>query len=668
MALFVPEWHKATGRELQLKRVLNALDDAYVLRRPVRGECPADLFVQHACEGWLALAVVAAAFEELDPDQLFAAPARAQFERRLEQLRRASSRLDPEGLGIAALVLMWDCTADETRALARGGHECPGIHLVSREQFTQEGTAVLTRLLAPLARDAEDALMGAYFPEAEVAPACTVRRTFRRDNSARLGRFFLDPEQEGAAKLDLELPAEQKAAACDFSVRLINGVAGSGKTLIALHRALLLAELFPRQRILMLIHNTPIVADLKARVHAARGGLPPNVEIRTFFAWIHAQWRRVFGRRPCMPPDPALTELIRHLRIRWPGLPHSDARLASELDFINEGFFSDEATYVAASRSGRGFALRPAERSQIWSLHEAVTRNLRGRGLSLWSALPRDICLAGPARGALQAYEHILVDEAQFFAPSWFKAVTLSLAPQGQLFLCADPSQGFMKNRLSWKSVGLEVAGRTKRLRRSYRTTRAILESATNLLALLGCRPDEDYLLPDYRGMDAGTRPLLAYTASPQDSIDRLAAELSAFAEGGRMRLASALVIYGDNVPRQGLHACLARQFGESGIWWLNERDQKKAPPQGYGRDYLRMVYIDTATGLEAPVVFLVGIESLLVTGAVPGLGDDEGGALREENARKLYMAMTRAGQRLVVLASQRLESEMEALFEVPSP
>jgi hypothetical protein len=44
--------------------------------------------------------------------------------------------------------------------------------------------------------------------------------------------------------------------------------------------------------------------------------------------------------------------------------------------------------------------------------------------------------------------------------------------------------------------------------------------------------------------------------------------------------------------------------------WWLNK--DKKLPPLGYGRDYLRLANLETATGLDAPVVFLLGVDSLL--------------------------------------------------------
>jgi hypothetical protein len=666
MATFIPEWARATAREMQLRRTLGALDDDHVVRRPVRpGTCAADFFVQHPARGWSAVSVSGVAFAELDPTQLFASEQRVQFEQRLVQLQRLA---DPPGQarrGLSSVMVLWTCSTEEVGIVSAPYLERYGTRLVSRAQWEKLGAGAVGGLLTPISQEHEQGLLAAHFPEAEIPAACTTRRAFRRDNRARLGRFFLDPEQEWAAKVDLEMLPEQADAARDFSVRLINGVAGSGKTLIAINRALLLAELFPRQRILFLIHNTPIVADLKERLHRVRGGLPANLEIQTFFAWAGSQWRRAFDTPANMPEDPrAVADLVRQHRTRWPGLRQSDAQLTSELDFINDALIRDLAAYMGAGRAGRGFALRPPERVDRWALYEAVTGSLRRSGLQPWSAMPRTLCLTEQGHPSLRRYDHVIVDEAQFFAPSWFELVKLSLAPRGQLFLCADPNQGFMKNRLSWKSAGLDVAGRTKKLRRSYRTTRAILESATGVLALLGRGDDEEGLDPDFADMEQGTTPTLIYADAPQDALDRLVNELAALAADRRVSLGSFLVIYGDNVHRQHLYAELGRRFGADNVWWLNKRGQKQQPPQGYGKDYLRMAYIDSATGLEAHVVFLIGIEGLLFSGRVVGLNDDEQEERRIENARKLYMAMTRAGRALVVLSSQRLSGEMEALFD----
>jgi hypothetical protein len=674
MAVFIPEWHKLSARDVHVKRVLASLDDDHVVRRPVRPGCAADAFVQHPASGWLALAVSPVPAAGLLTGGLFENDARERFEQRLDELQRLVGPAEHGVSPLPVVQVMWACSTEEVRLLSREYLGRFGVRLVSRDRYTALGAKLLHGLLAPLEPGDEQRLLASWFPEAEIAAACTTRVAARvdpHDNSARLGRFFLDPDQEWAAKLDLErqweVPSEQRNTASDFSVRLLNGVAGSGKTIIAVQRALLLAELFPRQRVLVLIHNTPIVADLKDRLHRVHGGsLPGNVEMMTFFAWIHRQWRRVFGRAPSMPRDPHMVaELVRHHRRRWPDLKPSTAQLVAELDFINEALIADEAAYMAASRTGRRFALGAAERAQVWALYEAVTTTLQRRELQLWSALPRALCFARERHASLERFEHIVVDEAQFFAPSWFEVVKLSLAPAGQLFLCADPNQGFLRQRLSWKSAGLDVAGRTKKLRRSYRTTRAILESATRVLALLAPGEGDEYLQPDFDGMAPGEPPRLARAAAPQDAIERLCNEL-AEAHAAGMPLGAFLVVYGDSVNKGDLYASLARRFGRHSVWWFNEREQKREPPRGHGHDYLRMAYLDTATGLEAGIVFLIGVEDLLSGGGnVVGLDDQERAERREAHARKLYMAMTRAGHRLVVLSARRLPPEMEALFSV---
>jgi hypothetical protein len=653
MATFIPEWKSASAREIQIKRVLEALGDDHVVRRPVREGCPAALFVQHRALGWMALAVSTAAFDELDGEQLFVSEQREGFENLLATWQH----------GIPSLIVMWSCSTEQARALNRQFVSRFGARIVSREQFTSIGPKLIHAMLAPVAAAVEQSLLGTYFPEIEIPLPCTARGVFHRDNSARLPRFFLDWDQEWAAKLDLEMPAEQRGTSRDFSVRLLNGVAGSGKTLIAIHRALLLAELFPRQRILVLIHNTPIVADLKDRLHRARGGLPRNVVMQTFFAWICRQWRRMFGVFPAIAEHEDVLELVRHHRLRLPGLSASDERLVAEIDFIDDSLISDEAGYLAARRAGRGFALRAAERRQVWALYEVVTEHLRRRHLHTWSALPRAVCLARERHAALERFHHILADEAQFFAPSWFQVVKLSLAPQGQLFLCADPQQGFLKNRLSWKSAGLDVSGRTKKLLRSYRSTQAILQAAAALLSgAVQPRTGDDFLDPDYAGMDAGKAPALVYAASPQDALDRLVNEIASLHDERNIPLGAFLVIYGRNVDRHALYVRLGQRLGAGRVWWFNERSQKKEPPQGHGQDYLRMAYVDSATGLEGAIVFLVGMEPLFFAEDMAALGDEE---RREEEARKLYMAMTRAGRRLVVVASQRLPQRAEEVFDV---
>ena len=666
MATFIPEWIKVSARFAHIKRSLNALGDEYVVRRPIRqATCPADFFIEHHLKGWLAIAVEDTPFSAIDSSSLFKSDKQVEFERRLESLEKQANTSGIIASKIEVLVLMWACSDDEVQALKKvfRGQYC--AQFVSRDQFKKLGEKLIERLLSPIQEEARQWILGTHFPEAEIPLPCTTRRFFQRDNSAKLPRFFLDHEQEWASKLDFEIPEEQANTTKDFSVRLVNGVAGSGKTLIVINRALLLAEEFPTQKLLILIHNTPVVADIKDRLYRSRGGLPGNLEISTFFSWTCRQWKAVFNKIPQMPESGSetLPDQLHKAREAWPDLKLTDEQLIEEVNFINDTLILDEDAYLAFNRMGRGFALRSNERVQVWAIYESVKKALQKLGLRMWSELPREICFADQAQERLHKYHHILVDEAQFFAPSWFQLVKLSMEPDSQLFLCADPNQGFMKNRLSWKSVGLHVAGRTKKLHKSYRTTRAILEAASGVLALLDQGDSEDYLKPDLTHMDAGVRPVLIYTDSPQDAMDRLVNEVIAIHGEEDLSLNAQLVIYGERVQKSDLYKQLCAQIGKDNIWWFNEKNQKKEPRQGYGKEYLRMAYLDTATGLEGSVVFLIGMENMFAID-LQEVGKEEEIALREERARKLYMAMTRAGQRLIVISSQKLPATMEKLFD----
>lgn len=668
MATFIPERVGAvSARGIHIKRTLNALDDDHVVRTPIQpGGWLPDFFVQHPEKGWLAIAVADTPFSALADDQLFENAERAAFDKLLADFQAFPALADLPGADRTTpgkLMLMWKCSQDEVRAIAGPYLARYGIRLLSKAQFLALGAKLVPRLLEPIGAGTEQAMLSRYFPEAEIHPACTTRRHFIRDNSAKPQRFFLDFQQEWAAKLDLEPPQEQAEADRDLSIRLVNGVAGSGKTLIALSRAQLLAGLYPDQRVLVLIHNTPIVADIKAKLARTQGPLPDNLEINTYFAWVNRQWRNLHRHWPDLPGTAREVEdLIAHYRPRWPELGQPTARLREEFDFINEFLITDAEHYLDANRTGRGFALRLKERAAVWALYEAVTAALDKSGQRLWSAVPREICLATD-HAAMEQYDHVLIDEAQFFAPSWFQAVRLAMRERSSLFLCADPNQGFMKHRLSWKRVGLDVAGRTKKLRRSYRTTQAILAAANRMLAQYAQGDPDDFLVPDLSGMEAGVKPLLIHTDSPQDAVDRLVNELSASLQEHAITLGDLLVIYGENVQKALLYNRLCKQFGTDSVWWLNKKEHRKTPPKGYEREYLRLANLETATGLEAGVVFLIGMENLLTDGEIPGLDQEEQAAVAEEHARKLYMAMTRAGQRLVLLSSQRLPAFIEDSF-----
>lgn len=140
------------------------------------------------------------------------------------------------------------------------------------------------------------------------------------------------------------------------------------------------------------------------------------------------------------------------------------------------------------------------------------------------------------------------------------------------------------------------------------------------------------------------------------------------------MALGDLLVIYGENVQKALLYDRLCRRFGADSVWWLNKKEHRKAPPKGCeGGTICAWQILEATTGLEAGVVFLIGMENLLSGSDTPSLGKEVQAAEVEGNTRKLYMAaMTRAGQYLILLSSQRvpafIEDSFTQLADAPEP
>lgn len=667
MSLFIPEWTRVASALSKARQAFSALDDEHIVRKPLK-PCPAaTFFVHHKAKGWLAVVLFEKQFDVIDPTQMFDGEERHLWNscvRSAGVVEWSEHGLQHKGR-LPVLAVLWACSTDQVRLLAKGMDRQTAFMMVSREQYLHLGPQLFNGLMEPIDQVMQQALMASYFPEAEIQVQCAARRPQPRDHNARLTKIFLDHHQEWASKWDLELPNEQSGVATDQSVRLVNGVAGSGKTLIAVNRALMLSRMNKDDKVLLIIFNTPIVADLNARIDKAFGGKPENLQVETFFSWVAKQWWSKHREWPNAAERAEVLKRVENNQLsRHSVLKQKMDYLLDELDYINESMLADLPSYKAASRTGRGIALREKEREIIWEIFEATTGALAQQGKRLWSALPSQLCLATDKSGAgLQKYQHILVDEAQFFAPSWFELVKRSRTSTGHLFLCADPNQGFMKSRLSWRQVGLDVTGRrTKRLNKSYRTTKAILRSAQGVLEAFQISTSEDHVQPDYSEMTEGTKPIVVPNDSVRDAQQRLINELAAAASQG-ISLDSILVIFGDGIDRFSLYSSLERRFGYETVWWFNDKHQKKKPPGQLHNEHLRMTSIDTATGLEGALVFLIGVDGLFSDTPLPGEGDEEFEQRKETNARKLYMAMTRAGHELVLMSSQKLPQAMQDLF-----
>ncbi|WP_017586974.1 UvrD-helicase domain-containing protein [Nocardiopsis ganjiahuensis] len=266
----------------------------------------------------------------------------------------------------------------------------------------------------------------------------------------------------------------------------ITGGPGTGKTVVAMHRVKhLLTYLRPEERILLTTFTNALATALGTGIRQLVDD-QASLE-RITISTVNAQASQVLteangGRASRFASD--LQELdrwrgiVREQGLEWTAeflqQEYRHVVLAQRLDTLEQ--------YQAATRSGRGSRL-PAggQRERVWKAMAAFTEGLDAdrvqthlRGCDLAA---RALEESGPR------FRHVVVDEAQDLHPAQWRFLRAAVAPApDDLFIGGDPHQRIYDAKVSLKALGINVVGRSQRLRRNYRSTQQILTWARPLL------------------------------------------------------------------------------------------------------------------------------------------------------------------------------------------
>ncbi|MCC4817236.1 DNA helicase [Vibrio lentus] len=525
------------------------------------------------------------------------------------------------------------------------------VQVISQIDFYANGERIIIDKLIELSAEHFTSIKKKLFPESAIPTQCSTRRQHLvSDNSARLLPFFLDYDQELATRLDiLESVDQDEEQQDEFSVRLINGVAGSGKTLILINRAILYCKKFPEKKVRLIIHNNPVVEDIKLKFKTWLGGKPENLEIQTFHSFAWQQYKATFNYVSALfkekDVEAAKKKILNNAHACYTELSLKDSQIWDELEYINDYLIKDKDEYLEYDRQGRGFALQKSQREHVWQLYEILIEKLSDPKGYLPHIYIKELALSA---SSLQSFDHFMIDEAQFFAPSWLEVVKRSLVPGGSIFMCADPNQGFLKRRLSWKSVGLNVRGRTKRLNHSYRTTYEIMTASNSLLDELDSSP-EDYVKPDFDQMARGSKPHIIYSRSHQDENARFLNEIEALVKSQKVPLHHIMVVYSRQYKPWNLKREIEARTGHNTVVNYNDKDDLKTVVGSR----IKIMSVNSCTGMEAPTTFVLGAGHIINQAKHLDFTESEREEALQESLRKLYVAMTRAGQNLVVFSTE---------------
>ncbi|MFJ2751004.1 UvrD-helicase domain-containing protein [Streptomyces sp. NPDC087297] len=322
----------------------------------------------------------------------------------------------------------------------------------------------------------------------------------------------------------------------------VTGGPGTGKTVVALHRALHLARQLPDdapdESVLLTTYTRNLAADLRHGLEL----LIPDKALRAKIRVVNVDaLANQLVREDRGGPLNILTSQ-KEINSRWDalarrlGLDYSDVFLDQEWRqvVLAQDLRSPEA-YLKASRSGRGTALSPLRRAQVWRAVEGFTRELRQA--AEWTFL--QVC-AEAARllepRTDRPFRHVVIDEAQDLHPAQWRLLRASVAPgPDDLFIAGDTHQRIYGNKASLRSLGVNVTGRSHRLRINYRTTHEILQWSASLLngQSLDDMDGGTESLTGYRSVLNGGNPELRASADKAEEISDLTARIAQWVNDG---------------------------------------------------------------------------------------------------------------------------------------
>lgn len=291
-----------------------------------------------------------------------------------------------------------------------------------------------------------------------------------------------------------------------------------------------------------------------------------------------------------------------------------------------------------------------ADKVQVYNFHRWCRRMLTSyhvelppKGENFFGQMVERV-IDGVDKGRIPRFQYgaVLIDEGHDFEPDWYKLIVQMIDPStNSLLVLYDDAQNIYghanRRKLSWKSLGIQAQGRTTILKLDYRNTLEILAVARAFASeLLAARSDDDDGVPLVAPESAGRRgplPELIRTDNASAQLDTLIAQLREEHAHGRP-WGEMAVIYRANWEGEKLHEALARIDIPSSL-----ADERGKLALFVVKDSVKLLTMHSCKGLEFPCVFIPGL------GSLPREGQREA-----DEARLLYVAMTRATQRLVLI------------------
>jgi len=445
---------------------------------------------------------------------------------------------------------------------------------------------------------------------------------------------FLHPAQRQWVERDYSGPAR------------ISGSAGTGKTIVALHRAVFLARTNPDARVLLTTFSESLANALRTKLIRLIGNEPrlgERLEVHSMNAIGRRLYELNVGKAHVASRD-AVQRAIEKAADAVGNDRFSLHFLLTEWEQVVDAWqLSSWEAYRDVLRLGRKTRLPETYRSDLWSIFERVRDSLRQQELVTYAEIFSRLADKFSERDH-PPFDFIVVDEAQDISVSQLKFLAAIGADRpNALFFAGDLGQRIFQQPFSWKALGVNIRGRSRTLRVNYRTSHQIRMQADRLLD-----PeisDVDGEVQERRGTVSvfnGPEPTIVSLDTPEEEIQHVAQWL-------RQRIDEGVVPHEIGVfVRSAREIDRAKQAAEAASLPYKILDENVETTSGYAA----ISTMHFAKGLEFRVVAVMACDDEVIPSQerIETVADD---ADLEEvyNTERhlLYVACTRARDHLLV-------------------
>lgn len=338
---------------------------------------------------------------------------------------------------------------------------------------------------------------------------------------------FLHPSQRSVVDRKYSGPAR------------VAGSAGTGKTVVALHRVFRLVQSDPNARVLLTTFSDPLAQSLKAKLKILFGERPglDRVTVASFLDIAAQLYALANGRKPHVAIDDIIRSVLTKAAEEAGVAEFTTQFLYSEWTYVIDAWQIDSlTTYSEVPRMGRKNRLGAKQRSRLWDVFEGARTRLSDRGLTTSAGIFAHVADIYGAKAA-KPFDHIVVDEAQDLGVAELRFLSAVSPDQADaLFFAGDLGQRIFQQPFSWTGLGVDVRGRSATLKVNYRTSHQIRRAADRLLPKKV--RDVDGLEDDRVGTVSvfdGPEPVVHLATTEQDEIEAAAGFLRKALDEGVM-------------------------------------------------------------------------------------------------------------------------------------